>query len=213
MATTELEASSIRAGDIAGQRFELAKRGYEPDEVHRFLQAVADHLGHLQGEIEWQRARVEHLEQRSAAAQDSAYDRISREFMEVVRRADEAATQVRARAEGEARAALISAHEEANRILAAAAEEAERVLLQARREAEQLVADATRQVERLVHDAGSRTAPMVQPDMVWYRDATPEAWASESSARNASEAAFAEFEDLNLQLDGSLFDLFGETGP
>lgn len=151
MATEEREAGGLRPGDIEGRRFTIGKRGYQPEEVHGFLRAVADQMGRLQGEIDWQRARVEHLEQRSLAAQDSAYERISREFMEVVRRADEAATQVRSRAEHEARAAFGDAREDADRMVSQAAEDAERIVATARMEAERLVAEATGRVERAVH--------------------------------------------------------------
>ena len=153
MAIDEREAAAMRPGDIEGQRFTIGKRGYEPDEVQRFLHAVADHVGRLQGEIDWQRARVETLEQRALSAQETAYDRISQEFMEVVRRADEAATRVRTRAEEEARAALGGARNDADRMVAQAAGEAERILQTARSEAERLVADATGQVDRLIDRA------------------------------------------------------------
>ena len=153
MAIDEREAAAMRPGDIEGQRFTIGKRGYEPDEVQRFLHAVADHVGRLQGEIDWQRARVETLEQRALSAQETAYDRISQEFMEVVRRADEAATRVRTRAEEDARAALGGARSDADRMVAQAAGEAERILQTARSEAERLVADATGQVDRLIDRA------------------------------------------------------------
>jgi DivIVA domain-containing protein len=243
-----MEAANLRPGDIASARFSIGKRGYEPEEVDEFLQAVADHLGRLQGEIEWQRARVEHLEQRTVAAQESAYDRISREFMEVVRRADEAASQVRTKAEDEARAALSSAREESNRMMAAGAEEAERVLLTARAEAERLVAEATRQVERLVREAGGRAAPRRQEQPASARLAQPHQDRESARRRHPAgrgqepavprahipppgnghaapvrrepapviedipEPAFADFEELNLEFEGSLFDLLGDPG-
>jgi DivIVA domain-containing protein len=156
VAIRELDTAALRPMDVAGQQFAIGKRGYEPEEVHQFLRSVADNLERLQGEIDWQRARIEHLEQRSLTAQEGAYERLSREFMEVVRRADEAASHVRARAEDEARLAVTGAHEEANRMIASAGGEAERVLVTARGEAERLVAEATWQVQRLVHDAEAR---------------------------------------------------------
>src|SRR5207247_5968890 len=157
---------------------------------------VADHLERLQGEVEWQSARVEHFERQSLAAKDSAYDRISREFIEVVRRADEAA----------------------NHLMASAAEEAERSLLAARAEAERLVAEATRRVERLVHDAGGSPArsgnrignayangnggaPGARPASGWGD--RPEAAVT---TRDISDSALAAFEELDLQFEGSTFD-------
>src|SRR2546422_6303691 len=132
MATSELETPSPHPAEIAAQRFTVARKGYDTEEVHRDLRQVAEQLSRLQGEIEWQRARSEHLERRTTAAQEAAYVRLSRDFMDVVRRADEAAGRVRAQAEAQARAEVGSAHREAGRLLAAAAEQAEMILTAAR---------------------------------------------------------------------------------
>jgi DivIVA domain-containing protein len=280
VATTELDIAALRPGDIAGQRFTIGKRGYEPEEVHQFLHSVADHLERLQGEIDWARARIEHLEQRSLAAEEGAYERLSREFMDVVRRADEAASHVRGRAEEEARLALNGAHEEANRVIASAGGEAERVLVTAREEAERLVAEATWQVERLVHDAEARatsahyaeamatsvrdaeaTAALARavadsidqdPDPsdlegereaskrrhpAWSQPPRQEHWPevryptleragvsakrpggraerreTATALQDAPDRALADFEELNLDFESSMFDLFGEAG-
>jgi DivIVA domain-containing protein len=228
---TEQREAALGPEDIEGQRFTVGKRGYEPEEVHRFLQAVGEHVGRLQGEIDWQRARVEHLEQGSLAAKESAYDRISQEFMEVVRRADEAATQVRTRAEDEASVALGAAREDANRMVALAADEAERILLTARTEAERLVADATGQVERLVRAEAMRRHPTWrEPEREPERSLEPAAVRHTSDGHSGSSdyfgaasgqvtlpsapapRAFAVFEDLDLDFDGSMFDLFGQAG-
>lgn len=168
MATSELDALPSHPADIAAQRFPMTRKGYAPEDVREFLRQLAEYVSRLQGEIEWQRARSEHLERRTAAAQEAAYARLSRDFMDVVRRADEAAGGVRAEAEARARAELSSAHGEAARLLAGAAEQAEDILTEARAEAERVL---------------RRT-----------RASRP--------SRPASEG------DLDLELDGSLFDLF-----
>ena len=142
MATSELETSSLRPAEIAAQQFPVARKGYAREEVQRFLRLVAEGLSRLQGEIEWQRARGEHLEHQTTAAREAAYARLSRDFMDVVRRADEAAGRVRADAEAQARAQLGSAHREAARLLSAAAEQAEMILTEARSEAERMRREA-----------------------------------------------------------------------
>jgi len=121
----------------------MGRRGYSPEEVHRYLRKVADQLSRLEGEIGWQRARGEQLERRSVAAQEAAYARLSRDFADVVRRADEAATRVRAESESRARGAVAAAHQEAEQIVAAASEEAEEILAAAQAEAEHILRDAT----------------------------------------------------------------------
>jgi hypothetical protein len=68
----------------------VTRRGYDPEQVHRFLRAVADHLDRLQGETDRHRARVEHversnLERSNLELQRSVYDRMSGEFVDGVR--------------------------------------------------------------------------------------------------------------------------------
>ena len=138
MATPEPERPALRPSSIAGRGFPLTRKGYEVEEVHAFLREVAEYVGRLQGEVEWLRARSEHLERRSAAAQEAAYGRLSRDFMEVVRRADEAAGRVRLQAEAKAQADTAAARKDAERILGEAKLEAERIIAAARLEANEI---------------------------------------------------------------------------
>ena len=138
VATPEPERHSLRPSSIAGQGFSLARKGYEPQEVHAFLTEVAEYVSRLQGEVEWLRARSEHLDRRTAAAQDAAYARLSRDFMDVVRRADEAASRVRLQAEAKAQSDLVLARGDAERIVGEAKLEAERILAAARRDAHEI---------------------------------------------------------------------------
>jgi DivIVA protein len=138
VATHEPERHALRPSYIAGRGFSLTRKGYEPQEVHEFLTEVAEYISRLQGEVEWLRARSEHLDRRSAAAQETAYARLSRDFMEVVRRADEAAGRVRMQAEAKAQADLVLARRDAERIVTEARLEAERIVAAARLEAHEI---------------------------------------------------------------------------
>ncbi len=138
MAIQEPERHTLRPSNIAGRGFSLGRKGYDPEEVQEFLTQVAEYVSRLQGEVEWLRARSEHLERRTAAAQEAAYARVSRDFMEVVRRADEAAGRVRLQAETKAQADVMLAHRDAERILNEARLEAERILSSARLEAHEI---------------------------------------------------------------------------
>jgi DivIVA domain-containing protein len=131
MATGDPQTSGMRPSDVAGRRFPLARRGYQPSEVERFLVEVAERLRWLEDELDWHRARIQNLQRRAAAAQDAAYARLSQDFSEVVRRADEAATRVRLESEAGAAARL-----------AVAGREAERVVAEARRQALAILRDA-----------------------------------------------------------------------
>jgi hypothetical protein len=125
VATAEAAPSRFRHPDLAARRFRQARRGDDPAEVRRFLEAVARLVGRLEDEIERLRARSEYLEKRHASAGESAYDRLAREFVEVVRVADRTAQQVRRAAETRAADTIHSARAEADQILAAARKEAE----------------------------------------------------------------------------------------
>jgi DivIVA domain-containing protein len=203
-------AQQLRATDITGQRFAFIRRGLDPDEVYEFLQNVADQISGLQGEVEWLRARGEHLERRDSSAQEAAYTRLSRVFEGVVRRADEAAARVRIGTEEEARVRVQAAREEADRIVLAAREESGRLIRVAREESDWLREQAAENVER-----AKRMASGVHPSMP--RATTPppppekplaEIWAS--NEKPGTERA-AKPEDFDLRLDASLSDLFGEA--
>jgi DivIVA domain-containing protein len=138
VATPEPERHPLRPSYIAGRGFSLGRRGYDPEEVHTFLREVAEYVSRLQGELEWLRARSEHLERRSGAAQEAAYARLSRDFMDVVRRADEASVRVRQQAEAKAQSDMVDARRDVERILGEARLEAERILAAARLEANEI---------------------------------------------------------------------------
>jgi DivIVA domain-containing protein len=57
LAPQEMESVFLRPSNIASRRFTRTTGGYDPNEVHQFLQDVADYLSRLEGELEWRRAR------------------------------------------------------------------------------------------------------------------------------------------------------------
>jgi DivIVA domain-containing protein len=201
VATSELESSVSQPVDIAAQRFSIARKGYAPEEVDQFLRQLADRMSRLQGEIEWLRARSEHLEHRTTAAQESAYARLSRDFMDVVRRADEAATRVRAEAEAQARAEVSAAHKEAGRLLTSAAEQAEMILTEARAEAQRVLREANESsTGRSSRTAAPAAGRLLVPDTLVLSETGP------------MPEVTAEPDDLRLDLNSSLFDLFDDFG-
>jgi DivIVA domain-containing protein len=239
MAVPERRAAGLRPADVSAQEFTLARKGYDPEEVHAFLVRVAEHLGRLQGEIEWQRARTEHLERRTAAAQESAYARLSRDFMEVVRRADEAAARVRAQSEARAAGEVAAARQEAERIVAQARLDARGVLLEAEREAAVLRARAQSDLQAARDDAnrlGGAGLPAIEvlpsevPEVAedpwpgedllidtaaydaWELDAIWSTPMEPPPVRPALEGPADPFDDLEVSIDPSLFDLFDDPG-
>lgn len=224
MATSELQTRTTQPADIAGQRFPIVRKGYASEEVDRFLRQLSELVARLQGEVEWQRARGEHLERRTTAAQEAAYARLSRDFMDVVRRADEAATRVRAEAEAQARGEIGAAHKEAARMLAAAAEQAEAILTQARAEAERILREGKSVIdlsaERSDGDPPSdrHAMPAVPATTralggLWREPDAPPAPAAAPQAEGTARPRGAGGDDeLEIDLDASLFDLFDDLG-
>jgi DivIVA domain-containing protein len=104
MAPEPDHSRELHPSDVADRRFSIVRRGYDPDEVQRFLGRVAERLRLLEVELRQQGVRAELLERRSASAAEAAYTRISRHLTEVLRAADLAAASIRAEAEREARA-------------------------------------------------------------------------------------------------------------
>ncbi|MGH2555739.1 MAG: DivIVA domain-containing protein [Actinomycetota bacterium] len=191
MATPEPERPALRPSYIAGRGFPLTRKGYEVEGVHAFLREVAEYVSRLQGEVEWLRARSEHLERRSAAAQEAAYGRLSRDFMEVVRRTDEAAGRVRLQAEAKAQSEMATARKDAGRILGEARLEAERIIAAARLEANEIDWQAMQKGGHLAwqpepdapgpSDASGVDLPTVSVDIagIWDRDDV--SWGQEES--------------------------------
>jgi DivIVA domain-containing protein len=128
------DLSPITPANVAGRRFPLSRRGYDPAQVGQFLELVAERLAQLETEVREQLTRTELLERRSTSAQEAAYARIFRHLTDVVRAADEAAVSIRIEAEAEARRVAAKAREEAVRIRAQAKAEAARIVATARAE-------------------------------------------------------------------------------
>ncbi len=57
LAQHQIESVFLRPANIASRRFARSKDGYDPEEVHQYLEDVADYLSRLEGELEWRKAR------------------------------------------------------------------------------------------------------------------------------------------------------------
>ncbi len=57
LAPQEIESVFLRPSMVASRRFTRTTGGYDPEEVHQFLEDVADYLSRLEAELEWRRAR------------------------------------------------------------------------------------------------------------------------------------------------------------
>lgn len=215
MATPQPEAEPVHPTEVADRRFTISRKGYEPEEVHAFLHIVADHLSRLQGEVEWQRARNEQLERRAAAAQESAYARLARDFVEVVRRADQAAGGVRAQAEIHARSELALARQDAERMIASARREAEAIVARARMEAgveperEEWRLDVSDIWEAPSMETHQLFGELEQPPSPAQPAPLPETGTGKGHGHGLAVPA-DDLDDLDFEIDVSIFELFDD---
>ena len=128
MTPPDTESTSLSPSDIASQRFDLARRGYDCEEVEAFLREVADHVDRLCAEVEWQRARGKDLRRRTKVARRDAISPIGRDFTEVVTAIEQSISRIQAETEVEARRRLAAARNEAERIVEAARREARAIV-------------------------------------------------------------------------------------
>jgi cell division initiation protein len=164
------------AEQIRRRQFATVRRGYDPDQVHDYLNQVALQVEALEGELREQRLtpRVAD-EQMSASLADAApaietaplaepapiaatgddteaaYERISKRFATVLRAADEEAQKLIDRAREEASKVLDEARAEADRIRLDAQSKAEEAVTQSSDELQRAKAEADRVLGGLEH--------------------------------------------------------------
>jgi DivIVA domain-containing protein len=151
---------ALSADDVARRTFATSRRGFDPSDVRGFLEAVAGELRRLHQRIEELEGpgsggpAPAHHESTAAPALDIATltTALGEETARVLRTAQEAAVDVRARAEEGAARALAEAHDEAARIRAAA----ETLLAQRTEEADAMAAKLRAEVETEVGALKSR---------------------------------------------------------
>jgi hypothetical protein len=152
---------------------------------------------------------------------------VSRDFMEVVRRADEAAGRVKYQAEAKAQSEIVVARRDAEKILSEAKLEAERILAAARIEAhgiewESKGAQARPGAAPEAPSAGGTGSPgvdlptlSIDIEAMWEREDEEfpsSGWSANGHARPKDDSNGRrepeDQEDLDFYLDVSIFDLF-----
>ncbi len=158
--------------EIASRQFLIALRGYDRDEVTAFLEQVADDYAALQRQIEELQAEASQAPPEPAAAPAAgdtrdAFQQLGEETTRILVAAQDAAAEMRRRADEEARTTLAAAQRTAQSELdsarSSAAEQLERArssateqLEQARSTAAQELERARREAEELVEEARHR---------------------------------------------------------
>ncbi len=117
---SSVDVPEFETAGIAGHTFLGSRHGYSREEVDRYLRVIDDHVARLQTELAWHRARSDHLSRRESAAEEAAYARLSRQFADVIRTADQVAARIKDEAEQEGRVSIDRAQEEASQIVESA---------------------------------------------------------------------------------------------
>lgn len=131
---------SLSAHDIENQVFREKFRGYDPEEVDRFLDRVSERISALERERDEAVRRAEEASQVTAEAAESER-LLKRTLLTAERTAEETVANARA----EADQLLERARQEAQELVEGARQEAETVREEARREADELRGDARRE--------------------------------------------------------------------
>jgi DivIVA domain-containing protein len=190
------------ADEIRRRRFTVQADGYSPDEVH-------DYLGHLAGTFATLRSQIGELRRATVpAAGPEGMSDLATRMADVLREAEEHASQLRQEAEQEATRLVSDARQEADRILGESRKEADRTVVAARQDAEKTVAghveaarNAAVEADKAVAAAATEAATLLasaQDEAARIR-AGAEHQAAEARAdadRRTAEAA--EFRDMVL---------------
>ncbi len=126
--------------DIERQVFKERFRGYDQDEVDRFLDQLSERIVELTQERDRLAEQLLEAQQQSSEAVE-AERLLKRTLVAAQRTADETVAEARTQAEQ----ALAGAREQADQVLAQARVEADELLDEARRRAEELLTDARRE--------------------------------------------------------------------
>jgi DivIVA domain-containing protein len=153
------------AEQIRRRQFATVRRGYDPDQVHDYLNQVAQQVEALEGELREQRLTSTAVDDAASAAAaspmaasapagaeaDAAYDRIGQRLANVLRAADEEAQTMIDQARTEAEALLGEARAEAERMRTDARSRAEEDRARSGEELQRARAEADRVLGGLEH--------------------------------------------------------------
>jgi DivIVA domain-containing protein len=170
MAGQHVMPSDLGPDAVGRRQFERVRRGYDVDEVHRFLSDVAAEMRRLLDEIDRLKARPDS----SVTVRHEPMDRkeltsrLGEEAARLLNTAQDAADEIRAKAEGNVSRLLREARDDAAKIRAQAEEERAGVLDTAeadaagiREQAEQAVVQARRDAEQELERARAEGRAML----------------------------------------------------
>jgi len=178
--------------DIARRTFDVARRGYEQQEVRGFLHEVSSLLERLQRAETELRERAERAEARLEMSErpDEAtlLEVLGEETTRVLTSARESAAQIRAKAEEAAARLIEEATREASEIRSSATHDADARLAEATAESERMLEDARTELDRRQAEAREAADRIREAAEVEAESLREEGRADQASAREAGEA-------------------------
>ena len=157
--TPRSPATGPSAEEIAAKSFPSARRGVDPDAVHRYLMEVATTLRDARRREELLRTRIETLERAEPqlierpAEEDGLAEALGAETVKVLQAAREAARDLIGRGERRAQALVADAEATVAEQTRYAAEEAEALLARTRAEASEILDSTRSQARTMVEQA------------------------------------------------------------
>lgn len=150
MSVFDIDVASRRSPDtVRNKEFAKIRRGYDPDQVHEYLNQVAGWIDQLERELRQARTELSTMSRRRATPERDPYERLGARVAEIVRAAEQFAEQTRREATEEVTRQVAEARENAERQVTEAREGAEKALTEARGEAERMRREAKSEAQRL----------------------------------------------------------------
>jgi DivIVA domain-containing protein len=150
MSVFELDAASRRSPDaIRTKEFARVRRGYDPDQVHDYLNQVAGWIDQLERELRQARTEISTMSRRRMTTEKDPYERLGSRVAEILRTAEQYAEETRKAAQDEVNSQLAQARDQMERQTSEAKERSEKQLAEARAEAEKVRREAKAEAQRL----------------------------------------------------------------
>jgi DivIVA domain-containing protein len=147
----------ISSQQIRRREFVTTRRGYDPEQVRRYLEELADQVDVMASMIREARLEADTAMRAGAQPHPDPYEQLADRVTSVIREADETAERLRTEGHGEAERILAEARADAERIRT----EAEAAAEQARTEAERTLHHAKHQADQTISGLSTRRQALV----------------------------------------------------
>lgn len=158
MAAIRLDHPVLVSGEqIRRREFVTTRRGYDADQVRRYLEEIADQVDLMGSMIREARLEAETAARAGTQTQTDPYEQLSRRVASVLREADDTAERILTQGRVEADRLMAEAHRDANQIRTDAQSQAEK----ARGDAERALGQAREEADRTISGLATRREALV----------------------------------------------------